>query len=95
MKNRLKEIRANRELKLHYIASSENPADIASRGLGTQELRNNNLWWSGPEWLLLPSYSWPIWKLNNMDDVIAELTTPEGKTCEIMYEAELMAGRAV
>ena len=92
VENRLKEKREHREIKFHYIASSENPADIASRGLGTQELRNNNLWWSGPEWLLLPSDSWPIWKLYNMDNDIVEHTAAEGKTNRIMYEAELVAG---
>ena len=93
MENRLKEIRENRKLKFQYIASPENLADIADRGLGRQGLRDNNLWWSGPEWLILPSDSWPIWKLNNMDDDKAELTTPEEKTCKIMYEAERMTGK--
>ena len=92
VENRLKEIRKQREIKFHYITSSENPVDIASRGLGTQGLRDNNLWWSGPEWLLLPSDSWPIWKLNNMDNDIADHTDAEGKTYRIMYEAELVAG---
>ena len=61
--NRLIEIRSDREINFHYIASLENPADFASRGLETEEIRNKDLWWYGPEWLLSPSDSWPTWKL--------------------------------
>ena len=35
----------------NHVISGDNPADPASRGLLPSELINNNLWWSGPEWL--------------------------------------------
>ena len=63
IENRLTEIRKDREINFHYIASLENPGDLASRGLGPEELRDNGRWWYGPEWLLSPNDSWPIWKL--------------------------------
>ncbi|XP_033124561.1 uncharacterized protein LOC117122898, partial [Anneissia japonica] len=35
----------------HYIASEENPADIASRGSSVEELLDCDLWWQGPKFL--------------------------------------------
>lgn len=36
----------------NYVKSSNNPADIASRGISTNQLLICNLWWNGPEFLL-------------------------------------------
>ncbi|KAK3750145.1 hypothetical protein QZH41_004548 [Actinostola sp. cb2023] len=35
----------------HYVETSNNPADDASRGLHAQDLVNCNRWWNGPEFL--------------------------------------------
>ncbi|GFX32637.1 uncharacterized protein TNCV_3705091 [Trichonephila clavipes] len=40
----------------HHIASEQNPADVLSRGLLPEELRDDSLWWHGPE-LLQSTYS--------------------------------------
>ncbi|XP_060855211.1 uncharacterized protein LOC132932879 [Metopolophium dirhodum] len=34
-----------------YVKSSENPADIVSRGCDAEQISSINLWWNGPEWL--------------------------------------------
>ncbi|XP_037821167.1 uncharacterized protein LOC119610134 [Lucilia sericata] len=42
-----------------HVASNDNPADIATRGLIPSELRENTLWWNGPKWLRLDKSCWP------------------------------------
>ena len=36
----------------HYVNTKENPADLASRGIMPQELKEQNIWFHGPKWLL-------------------------------------------
>ena len=35
-----------------HVPTLENPADCASRGVSPKELRDHQLWWTGPPWLL-------------------------------------------
>lgn len=35
----------------NYVGTKFNPADIASRGISSKHLINNELWWNGPNWL--------------------------------------------
>ena len=42
-----------------YVSTKVNPADLAYRGIYTQELLDSSLWWQGPEWLLRPPEDWP------------------------------------
>ena len=44
VENREKEIKLDKHLKVHYISTTENPADIASRGMRFIELKDNRLW---------------------------------------------------
>ncbi|XP_055714291.1 uncharacterized protein LOC129808538 [Phlebotomus papatasi] len=70
---------ANRVNKIHqctpreiwnYIASDENPADIASRGITADALVGCKLWWRGPRWLRHDEEEWPV---NNQDEALLEL----------------------
>lgn len=42
-----------------HIASADNPADCASRGISASLLVDHSLWWAGPPWLKLPRCDWP------------------------------------
>ncbi|GFX67697.1 integrase catalytic domain-containing protein [Trichonephila clavipes] len=57
----------------HHIASEQNPSDVLSRGLLPEELRDDSVWWHGPE-LLQSTYS---------TTVIAEPTQRDDFDCEL------------
>ena len=42
----------------HYVGTKSNPADIASRGIGAQELIDNTSWWNGPDFLWNSPKDW-------------------------------------
>ena len=42
-----------------HVPGTENPADCASRGLFPVQLKEHDLWWKGPHWLLLEPSNWP------------------------------------
>lgn len=42
-----------------YVPSTDNPADIASRGIAANKLVNSSVWWYGPEFLHCSQESWP------------------------------------
>ncbi|XP_013386926.1 uncharacterized protein LOC106156278 [Lingula anatina] len=52
--NRIQQIReVSQPSQWRHVKSSDNPADIASRGTGVTELLQNEQWWSGPDFLLI------------------------------------------
>jgi len=61
-----------------YVKSSENPADIISRGCDAEQISSINLWWNGPEWLKNNIEEWPITEKPSQNDNIEML--PEAKT---------------
>jgi len=42
-----------------HISCKENPADLVSRGVDANVLKNLSLWWRGPDWLQQVETSWP------------------------------------
>ncbi|XP_057340571.1 uncharacterized protein LOC130677734 [Microplitis mediator] len=54
----------------NFIPGTQNPADCATRGLTPTQLRDHQLWWTGPPWLLKSSSSWP--KCPSIDDTGAQ-----------------------
>ncbi|XP_055306951.1 uncharacterized protein LOC129571207 [Sitodiplosis mosellana] len=64
----LKVFVANRVKKIHevstindwfHVRTSDNPADLISRGVPPSGLVKNDLWWHGPSWLSKPQAEWP------------------------------------
>ena len=43
----------------HHCPGVLNPADLPSRGLTAEELRNSLLWWKGPDFIKTDKSSWP------------------------------------
>lgn len=59
---------ANRTSQIHqlvpsatwrHVPTSDNPADLGTRGCKPQELADNSLWWHGPSWLIESPSAWP------------------------------------
>ncbi len=59
---------ANRTVKIRemtgshrwrWVNTAQNPADIPSRGMLITTLRESELWWKGPGYLLKPKDTWP------------------------------------
>ena len=57
-----------------YTPSSDNPADLLTRGVFTQQLISSELWTHGPQWLLSES-NWPTWVPTNILHLQAAETT--------------------
>ncbi|XP_044586043.1 uncharacterized protein LOC123266074 [Cotesia glomerata] len=56
-----------------FVPGTDNPADCATRGLTTVQLKDHRLWWSGPPWLLRDSSSWPTSPIHlDADDQLEE-----------------------
>ncbi|GFW39253.1 uncharacterized protein TNCV_1832391 [Trichonephila clavipes] len=43
-----------------YCKGKDNPADLISRGLSLNDLKNNRIWWHGPKWLTMKQTEWPL-----------------------------------
>nr|XP_029713627.1 uncharacterized protein LOC115257813 [Aedes albopictus] len=41
-----------------HVSGKTNPADLISRGILPNEILENELWWSGPNWLKTPKHQW-------------------------------------
>ncbi|XP_070569252.1 uncharacterized protein [Ptychodera flava] len=59
--NRVKEINSFTQT-YKYVPTAHNPADLLTRGITPDELRNSSLWWEGPAWLK-NNDSWPVCEL--------------------------------
>ncbi|XP_018371197.1 PREDICTED: uncharacterized protein LOC108766413, partial [Trachymyrmex cornetzi] len=51
-----------------HVPSKHNPTDLLSRGISTKELRDNRLWWHGPQWLTQPEEEWPSQRTDKLEE---------------------------
>ncbi|KAL1446606.1 hypothetical protein WDU94_015601 [Cyamophila willieti] len=59
VKNRVNEIRSGEiDTNFKYIRTHQNPADLC-RGQSGKQLKDNKLWWHGPEFLCKADTDWP------------------------------------
>jgi len=65
---RIDEIQETTKGNWFHVKGEENPADVGSRGIDPDELKNHLLWWSGPPFLKEEDIKYPaIPGLNQMD----------------------------
>lgn len=58
--NRITEVQnLTNEKNWFFVATEENPADVASRGILPSQLKDHELWWTGPKWLAKNQSEWP------------------------------------
>lgn len=68
--NRVDEIQRLTQIEdWRHIPSSDNPADILSRGTYPHELITSNLWWHGPHFLNFSEDHWPSGKFAHPRDM--------------------------
>ena len=42
-----------------HCAGPQNPADLPSRGISSEELKSSKMWWNGPDFITKDSSEWP------------------------------------
>ncbi|XP_031631810.1 uncharacterized protein LOC116346047, partial [Contarinia nasturtii] len=55
-----------------YVSTSDNPADLISRGMRPKDLIKHALWKEGPKWLKYPEALWPNAKCTRPEDELKE-----------------------
>ena len=84
--DKIKEIRTY-DTKIGYVQSKENPADIATRGVGVKELFENMLWWKGPNRLIDHEINSELYEL---DERARNGISNEEKGSKIKHEVGLL-----
>ncbi|XP_051165703.1 uncharacterized protein LOC127284351 [Leptopilina boulardi] len=88
---------ANRVSEIHtlipditwlHVPGSENPADLATRGLKPEDILSNHLWWRGPPWLSLDFSSWPSEEPLVPNDAPWEEKTPKVCVANLVIKSE-------
>ena len=85
--NRFRTIRPH-PATIRFVASSDNPADLPSRGVPPSVLATEKKWWQGPNWLSLPAIEWPTSNVTPqpLQDVPSFPTTPS-----VVFKTKLVA----
>ena len=64
-----------------YVGTDNNPADVATRGVLPNPLLSHELWWTGPNFLLLSSSEWPSsHNFSPSSEITTELHNEEKKS---------------
>ena len=63
VRNRVREVTETKDISFRYVITSQNPADLASRGVSAQDLDKCELWWRGQKWLQDSEKTWPTWDI--------------------------------
>ena len=95
VQNRVKEITETKDISFRYVETSQNPADLATRGVSAQDLDNCELWWHGSKWLQDSEKTWPTWDIPMITKETLEKIENEKKGPKTFYETSNMAGENI
>ena len=70
-----------------YVPTSSNPADHSTRGLTVTELKENELWWNGPEFLKESRDKWPKEKFAEQNAQVFAEMKPQRKDDAVCFSA--------
>lgn len=74
--NRVSEIQTKTDqTKWFHVSSSDNPADLLSRGVNPILLKSCDFWWHGPPWLSKGFNAWPEQSVNLPNEIPETRTT--------------------
>ncbi|XP_065094958.1 uncharacterized protein LOC135715992 [Ochlerotatus camptorhynchus] len=91
IRNRIHEINTSTAgYRWCYIRSGDNPADIVSRGQLPNDLRRNNLWWTGPSFLTKLEYDEQE-LVDIPDQQLPEMTSTEIVTSAVVEQFPLFS----
>ncbi|XP_065090848.1 uncharacterized protein LOC135711822 [Ochlerotatus camptorhynchus] len=91
VRNRIHEINTSTAgYRWCYIRSGDNPADIVSRGQLPNDLRRNNLWWTGPSFLTKLEYDEEE-LVDIPDQQLPEMTSTEIVTSAVVEQFPLFS----
>ncbi len=90
--NRVKEINSlYPSTTWHYCPTSDNPADLLTRGVSADQLRSSSIWQHGPPWLTFDN-NWPRWSPTEMSTTQALATTLEEPAEETLTQTTQQSG---
>ena len=92
IQRRVNEIKSSDSIDFRYVTTHDNPGDIASRGMSTNESQKCKLWWHGPNWLSQDKDNCPLWKVHEVSKKILADFSKEIKARKTMFEISLAAG---
>ena len=83
--NRIGEIQSSTNpQQWRHVSTKENPADLPTRGTSAANLKDNALWWSGPEFVKSDKKDWPKVKIEVNQESLSEVR----KQARIQIETE-------
>lgn len=86
--NRVSEIQAAMgKVQWQHVPGTDNPADVASRGIMPSKIRDHKLWWTGPSWLGSSREEWPQQRFLEVDEKLLE--EKKVKICNNVREVKL------
>ena len=94
-KSRVKEITETKGISFRYVETSQNPADLATRGVSAYDRDKCELWWHGPKWLQDSEKTWPTWDIPMITKETLEKIESETKGPKTFYETSNFAGENI